>query len=156
MHRISPFYANIFYYFRQRHTAIFVPQLIHPPELGGRDAGVLLELLAERKTVRIPQLEGQLLQRQIAAQQQRLGAVDPDANGVLPHGDSGGSPELLPQGFIAQIHLGGNLLPGDPPGVALHETHISQISKECTPPYKFLCISFQTSEIAYLHILSDI
>ena len=122
MHRISPFYANIFYYFRQRHTAIFVPQLIHPPELGGRDAGVLLELLAERKTVRVPQLEGQLLQRQIAAQQQRLGAVDPDANGVLPHGDSGGSPELLPQGFIAQIHLGGNLLPGDPPGVALHET----------------------------------
>ena len=83
---------------------------------------MLLELLAERKTVRVPQLKGQLLQRQIAAQQQRLGAVHPDANGVLADGDSGGSPELLSQGFVAQVHLGGNLLSGDPPGVALHET----------------------------------
>lgn len=83
---------------------------------------MLLELLAERKTVRVPQLKGQLLQRQIAAQQQRLGAVHPDANGVLADGDSGGSPELLPQGFVAQVHLGGNLLSGNPPGVALDET----------------------------------
>lgn len=77
---------------------------------------MLLELLAERKTVRISQLEGQLLQ------QQRLGAVHPDANGVLADGDSGGSPELLSQGFVAQVHLGGNLLSGNPPGVALDET----------------------------------
>ena len=83
---------------------------------------MLLELLAERKTVRVPQLKGQLLQRQIAAQQQRLGAVHPDANGVLADGDSGGSPELLSQGFVAQVHLGGNLLSGDPPGIAFHQT----------------------------------
>ena len=98
------------------------PGLVHPPELRWRDAGMLLELLAEGKTVRVPQLEGQLLQRQIAAQQQRLGAVHPDANGVLADGDSGGSPELLSQGFVAQVHLGGNLLSGNPPGVALDET----------------------------------
>ena len=82
---------------------------------------MLLELLAERKTVRVPQLDGQLFQRQIAAQKQRLGAVDPDANGILADGDPGGGPKLLSQGFIAQIHLGGNLLSGDPPGIALDE-----------------------------------